>query len=70
MLEHNRFIKRIIGNRINQQQMDKVIQFAKFCMVGIANTVVSLIVYYIIIFINNEWYIIGNLTGFLAGVSN
>jgi putative flippase GtrA len=39
-------------------------------MVGVANTVVSLIVYYIIISINNEWYIIGNLAGFLAGVSN
>jgi putative flippase GtrA len=63
-------MKRITGNSAIRKHMDKLIQFIKFCIVGVANTIVSLIVYYIVIFINSELYIIGNLAGFLAGVSN
>jgi putative flippase GtrA len=62
--------KKLINLIIDRLRTEKVTQFIKFCVVGVSNTIVSLIVYYLIIFINNELYIIGNIAGFIAGVSN
>ena len=44
-------------------------QFSKFGIVGIFNTLVSLIVYYIFIYINFN-YIVANTMGFIVGVLN
>lgn len=45
-------------------------QFLKFGLVGLSNTAVSLGVYYFIIRINSDWYIIGNTVGWFMGVFN
>lgn len=45
-------------------------QFIKFGIVGISNTAISLIIYYIFIWINTEMYIIGNAIGFVVSVLN
>lgn len=45
-------------------------QFVKFGIVGVSNTLISLLIYYIFIYINVKLYIIGNIVGFLISVLN
>ena len=47
-----------------------IFQFVKFGIVGVSNTAISLIVYYILYWINPEWYMIGNIAGWVISVSN
>lgn len=47
-----------------------IFQFVKFGIVGVSNTAISLIVYYIIYWINPEWYMIGNIAGWVISVAN
>ena len=47
-----------------------MIQFIKFAVIGVSNTLVSLIVYYIFVFIDPALYIVGNTVGYAAGVLN
>lgn len=47
-----------------------IFQFVKFGIVGVSNTAISLIFYYIIYWINPEWYMIGNIAGWVISVSN
>ncbi len=61
---------RLAGKRLGDETWEKLLQFLKFCMVGVSNTVVSLGVYYIFVLINKNWYIAGNAVGFVASVLN
>ena len=45
-------------------------QFVKFGIVGITNTIVSLVIYYMFIYINMRLYIAGSICGFIVGVLN
>lgn len=45
-------------------------QFVKFGIVGVTNTLISLVIYYIFILINVELYIIGSIVGFFVSVLN
>lgn len=54
-------MKKIDGNVI--------LQFIKFGIVGVSNTLVSLIIYYIFIFLGAH-YIIANTAGFILGTLN
>lgn len=45
-------------------------QFLKFGLVGISNTLISLIVYYIFFFISPKLYFAGNVAGFVVSVFN
>jgi putative flippase GtrA len=38
--------------------------------VGVSNTAISLLVYYIVVFYNSEFYILGNTLGFIISVLN
>ncbi len=46
-----------------------MMKFIKFCIVGAVNTLVSLCVYYILIYVGLG-YQVSNLIGFIVGVSN
>ena len=46
-----------------------ITQFIKFGIVGVSNTLVSLLVYYILIFLGTH-YIIANTAGFILGTLN
>ena len=46
------------------------IQFIKFCIVGLANTFISLGIYYIFIAINPDYYLIGGFVGWFVSVLN
>jgi putative flippase GtrA len=45
-------------------------QFVKFGIVGVSNTLISLLIYYIFIFINMKLYLVGSIVGFLVSVLN
>jgi len=47
-----------------------LIQFVKFGLVGVSNTVISLFVYYCFLWINEEWYLLGNIMGWIVSVAN
>lgn len=47
-----------------------IVQFIKFGLVGVSNTLVSLAVYYLVLFINSRWYLLGNVLGWIISVAN
>lgn len=49
---------------------DLVFQFVKFGLVGLSNTVISLSVYYVVIWFNMDWYMLGSILGFVISVAN
>lgn len=65
-----RFLLKLIGKEMTEEQEKGFMQFVKFCLVGVSNTAISLIVYYIFVLINKELYIVGNAVGFVVSVLN
>lgn len=49
---------------------DSLIQFIKFGLVGVSNTLVSLAVYYLFYFIDQRLYLVGNVVGWIVSVAN
>lgn len=47
-----------------------IVQFVKFGIVGLSNTLISLGIYYVFIWINKDWYMLGNAVGFVVSVAN
>lgn len=64
------FFLRLIGKELSEEQWQGFMQFVKFCLVGVSNTAISLIVYYIFVLINRDLYIVGNAVGFVVSVLN
>ena len=46
------------------------LQFIKFCLVGVSNTLISLAVYYVFVFIDERLYLAGNVAGWIVSVAN
>ena len=53
----------------NQHSNKALIQFLKFCVVGLSNTVISLAVYYIILYFGAH-YVIASILSFIFSVLN
>lgn len=49
---------------------EDIIQFLKFGIVGISNTLISLAVYYIFLWVDKRLYLIGNIVGWIISVAN
>jgi putative flippase GtrA len=45
-------------------------QFIQFSLIGALNTVVLLTTYYVIVWVNKDWYIAGNAAGYCLAVLN
>lgn len=45
-------------------------QFMKFAFVGVSNVIITLLIYYAIIFYDKNLYILGNTIGYVAGIVN
>ena len=59
-----------IKDSLKNQHSDKaLIQFLKFCVVGLSNTVISLAVYYIILYFGAH-YVIESILSFIISVLN
>lgn len=63
------FLK-LIGKQLTEEQWQPIMQFAKFCLVGVSNTLITLVIYYTFISINSKLYIVGNAVGFVLSVLN
>lgn len=50
--------------------MELLWQFIEFGLVGVSNTVVSMAVYYIVLFFDPELYMIGSILGTIASIAN
>lgn len=61
---------KLFKRELSEEKMDKLVEFAKFCLVGLSNTFISLACYYIIVLINEDLYIVGNFVGFFVSVLN
>lgn len=61
---------RLFGKELTEEQFQPVLQFVKFGIVGVSNTLISLAVYYAVILIRRDWYIAGNILGFVISVLN
>lgn len=47
-----------------------IIEFLKFGIVGVSNTVVSLGIYYLFVWFDPGYYMIGNVVGWIVSVAN
>lgn len=52
------------------QNGQSLLQFFKFVIVGVSNTLVSLAVYYLFLWINPQLYLLGNVIGCMVSVAN
>ncbi len=44
------------------------VQFVKFGLVGVCNTIVMLSIYYLVLWINSDFFIVGNILGYMCGI--
>lgn len=51
-------------------KLEKWVQFIKFGIVGVSNTVLSLVIYYVIVAINPDYYLLANCVSWIGGVAN
>lgn len=59
----------MLYKKMNKGKLKNFFQFMKFGIVGLSNTLISLFVYYIIIYLGVH-YIIANTVSFIIGVAN
>ncbi len=54
----------------NKQDLKKtILQFIKFGIIGVSNTLISLLIYYVLVYFNCN-YIVANTIGFIVSVLN
>ncbi len=62
---------RLAGKELTEEQFQPFLQFVKFGIVGVSNTLISLAVYYAVILgFGERWYLAGNVLGFVVSVLN
>lgn len=59
-----------LGANDRTEQKELIIQFIKFGLVGVSNTLVSWICYYIILWIDDDFYMLGSLVGTVVSIAN
>ena len=47
-----------------------ILQFIKFGLVGLSNTGISLLIYYLFLYIDKDLYMAGNIVGWIVSVAN
>lgn len=62
-------LTKVLHLKIPEEQLGKILQFVKFGVVGLSNTLISYVVY--IILVSFKWhYLLASLIGFLISVVN
>ena len=59
-----------LGANDRTEQKELIIQFIKFGLVGVSNTLVSWICYYSILWIDDNLYMVGSLVGTVVSIAN
>lgn len=65
-----RRILKTFDKELTESQWQAIVQFLKFCVVGVSNTLISLAVYYLFVVADPSLYIVGNIVGYIAGIVN
>lgn len=55
---------------MNLPDKKTLLQFIKFGIVGVSNTLIALLIYYIFIAVNQSLYQVGNVIGWIISVAN
>ena len=63
-------ILKAFGKELTEVRWQAIMQFFKFCIVGVSNTLISLAVYYLFVAADPSLYIAGNIVGYIAGIVN
>ena len=67
-------IKELLKRKLKAEDTDDwkklIIQFIKFGLVGVSNTLVSWACYYLFIWINEELYLLGGFVGTVVSIAN
>lgn len=61
---------RLLGAKNKEEFIELFKQFIKFGLVGVSNTVVSMVVYYIVLFIDPKLYMVGSIIGTIVSIAN
>lgn len=65
------FCFHLVGKKLSDETWSICEQFIKFLLVGCSNTVVVLMVYYIVVWISGkEYYLLGQTVGYGVGILN
>lgn len=62
-------IKKVFRIKLSEKQWENLIQFVKFGLVGVSNTVIAYVVYVIVLQFK-VYYVVANLVGFFVSVIN
>lgn len=60
----------LLGAQNKEEFVELFKQFIKFGLVGVSNTVVSMVVYYIVLFIDPKLYMVGSILGTIVSIAN
>ena len=63
-------MKQLRENMLHFLKDSSIIQFIKFGIVGVSNTVISLAVYYLIVWFNPDIYLVGSVLGAVVSIAN
>ena len=61
---------RKMGARNKSERRTVIIQFIKFGLVGVSNTLVSWAVYYFVLWIDDQLYLVGSIIGGILSIAN
>ena len=59
-----------LGANSSAERKTLIIQFVKFGLVGLSNTLVSWICYYLILWIDDDLYLLGSVVGAVVSIAN
>lgn len=62
--------KNLLKSNDNKSLLGVAIQFIKFGIVGVSNTLISLAIYYLFVWIDKDLYMWGNIIGWIVSVGN
>lgn len=62
--------KNLLKSDDNKSLLGVAIQFIKFGIVGVSNTLISLAIYYLFVWIDKDLYMWGNIVGWIVSVGN
>lgn len=62
-------LTKVFRLKLSEKQWDNLVQFVKFGLVGVSNTVIAYVVY-IIVWQFQVYYVVANLAGFFVSVIN
>ena len=59
-----------LGANTKEERKDLILQFIKFGLVGVSNTLVSWACYYLFLWIDDRLYLVGSIVGTIVSIAN